>query len=294
MSVKELNAKWSRGGLSFVERDGQPVAIVENQASALSISLYGGHILSWRPKGCDDVLWLSPATRIEEGKSMRGGVPVCWPWFGPCPFDAKAPMHGLARISFWRMESFAEASAEVSEITLGLNERSLPQQFKFQAFTLRLKVSVGKTLSFSLVTENSGSEPLSFSAGLHSYFKSGDIGKASVEGLDGFEYLDKVDSQEKRQAGIVRFTEKVDRIYRKAQSARLVDGALKRSVSVDNPDANAMVVWNPGEGVELQFPGFAKGDDRHFVCIEAAQPETRILRSGERATLTSIASIAAS
>ena len=285
MDIAKLKGSVKCAGVSFKELDGHAVLCVCNSASEATVSLYGGHVMGWTPHGAQPVLWLSPAAKIEEGKSIRGGVPVCWPWFGPNPADSSSPVHGFARLSQWDFETAVSPSPAQTDISLIATGKSVPANFTSLEFKLRLRISVGADLSISLEVENNRAKELPFSAGLHTYFRVGDIGRVSVKGLEGASYFDKSDGQLKLQEDSILFNGKVDRIYQDVVSAHIVDNVFRRNILVENEGASSIVVWNPGEGIERQFPGFAKGDERNFVCVEAAQPELVRLPPGERRVL---------
>lgn len=275
------------GALSFSKLNGHVVATVRNAAADLSVSLYGGHVMSWKPRGHDDVLWLSPAVTIEAGKSIRGGVPVCWPWFGPHPADAGAPMHGFARITTWELESASAPAPDCTKLTLRLSKSAVARQFNPPSFELKLRISVGRELTISLESGNRGNADLVFSGCLHSYFRTGDIAQTLVHGLEGAAYFDKTDGLEKTHGREpLAFPAKVDRIYHAVGAAHVEDRRLGRTLRIENEGAADLVVWNPGPGVETQFPGFAAGDERHFVCVEPAQTKAVTLKRGERRTLS--------
>jgi len=269
-SVEELKSRFEIPGRVEISMEpwNSPLLFVRNRAASAKISLYGGHLMSYAPKGGEDFLWLSKALSIERGKSIRGGVPVCWPWFGPHPSDSSMPVHGLARVRAWRLEGVSEPDEERTEIVLSLR-RSAIENPPFP-FSLRLLVSVGRALRVSLETRNEGKAEASFTAGLHTYFRVGDVSRASVEGLSGAAYWDKASDSDAVQRGPVSFKGKVDRIYHEVSTCELVDPSLKRRVEMASEGGRSIVVWNPGEGIDRQFPGFHPDDYKSFVCVEAA------------------------
>ena len=100
------------GMITTETRHGFPVQRVETQLGTLEVSQYGAHVLGWTPSGGRPVFYMSGAAVYAEGKALRGGIPICWPWFGKHPTEPKSnPSHGLARISMWQFEH-GEESAE--------------------------------------------------------------------------------------------------------------------------------------------------------------------------------------
>jgi D-hexose-6-phosphate mutarotase len=283
MDMDMLNKKLgSCRGVAFKTRDGMPVALVENASCSAELSLYGGHLMGWTPKGARPVLWLSKAAKIVEGQSMRGGVPLCWPWFGAHPSDKSAPLHGSARLALWDFVSASDL-ADATEIVLSLDENAILPQFKTQRFKLFYKVVAGRELKLSLEIVNSGSSELSFSAAFHTYFNVADIGKTLVKGLEKSSYRDNTVGEEKGPEGKpVVFPGWVGRTFHNVSSAEIDDPVLKRRIGVSGEGASSIVVWNPGEGVQDKFPGFAPGDEKTFVCVENAQPELVRVAPGAR------------
>lgn len=271
-SLATLESRFKRPGrVEFsMEPWGYPLLSVRNRAASATLSLYGGHLMSYVRAGEEDILWLSKAVSIEGGKSIRGGIPVCWPWFGQHPSNASMPVHGLARVREWRLEDVSELDDDSSEILLRLPGGSLESP-PFP-FSLKLRVSIGKELRVALETGNEGEEEANFTAGLHSYFKVGDISRVSIEGLSGVRYWDKSMDSYCVQEGTLAFKGKVDRIYREISECEVVDPVLGRRFKVAAEGGRSMVVWNPGEGVERMFPGFVAEDYLTMLCVEAASP----------------------
>src|SRR6266700_1338059 len=76
--------------------------------------LHGAHVTSWKPSGADEVLFVSSQSRWEDGSAIRGGVPICFPWFGGKADDPKAPAHGFVRTKAWQLEPIAKAGGAVT------------------------------------------------------------------------------------------------------------------------------------------------------------------------------------
>jgi glucose-6-phosphate 1-epimerase len=200
---------------------GITVVTLANAAATAEISLYGGHILSYRPAGKDDILFMSDKAVFETGKPIRGGIPVCWPWFGPHAADKTLPAHGFVRTMNWKIvgeEDGESHSGLTLECTATAETKALwPHEFK-----VTIAFFVGKTLSIALTTENTGDEPFDFTDALHTYFRVGDIAKTTVVGFDGSEYVDRTvqdrrhyDSERNRQripqTGGLRYRRQVHR-----------------------------------------------------------------------------------
>ena len=272
--------------LQFVDIEHGFTYIEINNAKAhATISTYSGQVLSYRPKSQkDDLLFVSDKAYYESGKAIKGGIPVCWPWFGADPDDQGRPAHGFVRNRQWEVsgsESLADGSTKV---VLGLADSEETREIWPNPFKLYIEITVGDSLSVALVTHNNGDENVSISQALHTYFYVGDIGKVRVLGLDGVEYLDKVDDfAEKTQSGPITINGEVDRIY-KGVSGELVieDESLGRKIRIASKGCSTAVVWNPWSEIAASMGDLNDDDYRKMICVETANagPETVEIAAG--------------
>ena len=272
--------------LQFVEIEHGFTYIEINNAKAhATISTYSGQVLSYRPKSQkDDLLFVSDKAYYEDGKAIKGGIPVCWPWFGADPDGLGRPAHGFVRNRQWEVtgsESLADGSTKVVMAIIDSDEtRSIwPRPFK-----LSIEITVGDSLKLSLVTHNTGDDSVTISQALHTYFYVGDINKVRVLGLDGIKYLDKVDGfAEKTQSGSVAITGEVDRIY-KGVSGELVidDESLGRKIRIISRGCSTAVVWNPWSEIAASMGDLDDDDYMRMICVETANagPETVDIAAG--------------
>jgi len=252
---------------------GVTVATVSNRFATAEISLYGGHVLSFIPEGKKDVLFMSSKSAFEPGKPIRGGIPVCFPWFGPRYDDPKLPQHGFARTFQWKIVSF-EDDDDVSTLILGLSDTEETRKIWPHPFALALAVSVGADLSLTLSVTNTGNEPLAFTDALHTYFAVENTERAKIGGLSGAEYVNRAGSSGPGpwptgvETGEVGFSGEVDRVYR-ADSARTIEdraaGLSAKLVSEGFPDT---IVWNPGKERAAGIGDLGEGEWERFVCAE--------------------------
>lgn len=217
--------------------------------------------MSWRPVDEEEVLYLSPDAVFKEGKAIRGGIPVCWPWFNAHPADASQPSHGLVRGRFWE---FLGAAEDVAGVTLRFGIR-------VGIWKAELTVKMGEELEVSLESKNVSEVPIVVSGALHTYLGVSDIEQVRVVNLDGCTYLDTVgERQTQIQKGDVIFNKEVDRIYESSSSILLVDDLSGRTILIDKAGSPSTVVWNPWAEkaaalADLPDEGYLK-----FCCIEAA------------------------
>jgi glucose-6-phosphate 1-epimerase len=206
---------------------------INNARAHATISTYSGQVLSYRPKSQQtDLLFVSDKAYYENGKAIKGGIPVCWPWFGPDPENQGRPAHGFVRNRQWGVtasESLADGSTKV---VLSLEDSGETRKIWPHPFNLDIEITVGDSLTVALVTHNSGEKSVTISQALHSYFRVGDISMVRVLGLDETDYLDKVDgSARKTQSGPVTIDGEVDRIYTGVRGELLIDDEQVGAVS---------------------------------------------------------------
>jgi len=272
--------------LQFVEIEHGFTYIEINNAKAhATISTYSGQVLSFRPKSQkDDLLFVSDKAYYEDGKAIKGGIPVCWPWFGADPEDRGGPAHGFVRNRQWEVtgsESLVDGSTKV---VMGMADSDVTREIWPHPFKLSIEITVGDSLKVALVTQNTGNESVTISQALHTYFYVGDIGEVRVQGLDGIEYIDKVDElAEKTQSGSVTIDGEVDRIYTGVTGELVIDDeSLGRKIRIASRGCSTAVVWNPWIEIAASMGDLNDDDYRKMICVETANagPETVEIAAG--------------
>ncbi|MFD2160021.1 D-hexose-6-phosphate mutarotase [Rubritalea tangerina] len=245
-----------------------PTIRVSNEFASATIALHGAQVIDYIPKGHEPVIFTSKEAVFREGKAIRGGVPVCWPWFGAHPEDASQPAHGFARNRFWQLTS-TRSSDTGTELTLTLDTESIDALPSKVALTLT--ISVGAELTLELTTTNLGQNAIEIGGALHTYLTVGDIAQASIQGLESHEYLDTVASMRETQNSEITFAAETDAIYLNAtQPVTLHDPVLKRSIQVAKKGSRTTVVWNPWIDKATALSDLLDDEYHEFVCIEAA------------------------
>lgn len=265
---------------------GFPALLIRTPQANAALSLHGGQLLSFVPHGFDDLLWLSPISTRPPG-AIRGGVPVCWPYFGRQGQAATVPQHGFARNSMWALQD-AQTDSQ-GDVTLQL---ALPMS---TASGLRLTqtLHVGEVLRQSLTTEHTGDATATFTQALHSYFKVGDATRVHITGLRGLRYADRYDGAEHEQNGDWTLQDprdpgRSDRTYQSAGDCfELHDPVLRRCITLQTSGSRSLVVWNPGEFGIAAIADAPADAWRDFVCLEAANAGEDVieLAPGQRHTL---------
>ncbi|MCB0212872.1 MAG: D-hexose-6-phosphate mutarotase [Anaerolineae bacterium] len=249
---------------------GLTVATINNRHAEAVVALHGGHVLSFQPHGHQPVLWLSEYSHYTLGKAIRGGIPVCWPWFANHPSDPGKPSHGFARTTLWTVigsDTWADGS---TQLRLELDDSAATQALWPYVFQLELVVTVGSALQVDLNVHNPGNEPFVCTDALHTYFSVSDITNVSVLGLEDVSYLDKVDNGAlKTQQGPITFTTETDRIYLATTAdCLIVDSAWQRRIRVAKQGSRTTVVWNPWIEKAQRMADFGDEEYHTMVCVE--------------------------
>lgn len=251
---------------------GLAVAEVNNAHGSAVIALQGAHVMTWAPRNEAPVIWLSKSAKFVPGKSIRGGVPVCWPWFGPHAVEPKFPGHGFARTAMWDVIEAKVLNEGSTQLTFRIRQDDATRvQWPHASEALNI-ITVGKTLGLELVTRNTGASAITVGDAFHTYFEVSDIRHCRIEGMDGCPYLDKVDGgKRKQQTGPVTIGAEVDRIYLGSTSDVLIDDpGLKRRIRIAKRGSRSSVVWNPWADKAAKMGDFGADGYLHMVCVESS------------------------
>ncbi|GAA1636841.1 D-hexose-6-phosphate mutarotase [Georgenia ruanii] len=270
---------------------GLPVLRVRTAVATGEVYLHGAHVTAFTPAGQHPVIWMSRASVFAPERPIRGGVPICFPWFGPGREPGMSPAHGFARLADWTLVGAEDADGVVT-LTFRLTEADvagLPGSGVWRfPFELTYAVTFGPQLTLALTARNTGTEQCSFEEALHSYLHVRDVTAVTVEGLDGAAYLDKAaGGTHAVQSGPVVFTGETDRVYRSTGTATVVDPGARTVVVAKEASANT-VVWNPWSAKAAAMADYDDAEWPTMVCVETANAleDAIILRAGESHTMT--------
>lgn len=282
--LEQLTPALSRRQLDELE-----LIVIEHPRFNASIALQGAHLMSWKPSGEDDVLWLSNNTPFKKGTALRGGVPICWPWFGPATQEG-LPSHGFARNLPWVLKSHQEDEQSVT-LTFELTSSDTSRQYWPHNFTLLAHFKLGQTCEIELESQGE----FETTPALHSYFNVGDINAVKVSGL-GDRYIDKVNNAEigELKDGIQTFPDRTDRVYLTPESNSVIeDKAFNRTINVTHHHHVNVVGWNPGPALSASMGDIPDDGYKTFVCVETAcATEAQISSIGKPALLAQTITIA--
>ena len=252
---------------------GLPMLVVENKLGRAVIALQGAHLMSFAPTGQREMFWVSPKTVLESGKPIRGGIPLCLPWFGPGP-DGKS-MHGFARTMEWTLTSAARLPSGESHLVMTLAGDASTCDLWPHAFAFRLDVLVGSALKLGMTVENRGTQPAPVAFAFHTYFAVPDVARIAIGGLEQTTFIDKMDNfTRKTQQGKVGIDAVTDRIYLDVSAQQVVSSAAG-NIRIES-DAKCAVVWNAWSN-DKNIPDMGEGNHVGYVCVERGDVADRAI-----------------
>ena len=235
------------------------------------IYLHGAHVTKFQPKGQKPVLWMSAKSMFEPGKPLRGGVPICFPWFGARQGGQPGSPHGFARLMEWELVFAEQATDGIVEIHLRLVSNEATRALWPGEFEAEYRVRIGATLGLELRVKNTGSQPLRIEEALHTYLAVSDVKQVSIDGLSGASYFTAVGTPrtETEGAAPIRITAETDRVYLNTQATCVAhDPGWQQNLVVEKTGSNASVVWNPWIAKAKAMPDFGDDEWPFMLCIE--------------------------
>ncbi|HRK30479.1 MAG TPA: D-hexose-6-phosphate mutarotase [Tepidisphaeraceae bacterium] len=287
MTIQALQERFGVPGVTFKEgRGGLPLIAIENAAAVAEIYLLGATLTHFQRRGHEPVIFVSSEALFQEGKAIRGGVPICWPWFGPKWDDPKAGQHGLVRNKPWQMTSAIVVDSKTTRLRLDSQAGGL---------SVGLEVEVGLNLKLSLQTKNGSDAPARIEDALHTYLCVGDSRQVSIDGLAGATYIDKVAGGERKQqpSEAIRFTGETDRVYLHSESVcKLTDPVMRRCITVSKHGSRSTIIWNPWVDKSKSLVDFGDEEWQKMCCIETANAADNHLMLSPGQTHATVAEIA--
>ncbi len=272
-SIEDLNRQFAIPGVAEIvagNNDLPKVRITLPSATA-EIYLHGAQVTSYKPAGSEDAIFLSEHSSFEHGKAIRGGIPVCFPWFRNKVDDPKAPSHGFVRTKAWALSALSHHYDTATVTFTTESDDSTRAWFPFD-FRLTHRVTVGAELKLELIMSNLDTKPLRFEEALHTYHLVGDARKVSVAGLDAVDFLDNTDgNKEKLQQGDLHFTRATDFVFlNTSHSVDLLDPTLKRRIRIEKKNSMTTVVWNPWQEGARSLADLGDNEWTRMACVEAS------------------------
>jgi len=261
-------SQWVAEGIETCEGPGALpcVRVLGPKATAL-ICLQGAQLLEF-----GSVLWLSPQAHYIKGEPIRGGIPLCWPWFARHPTDSSMPQHGFARVLNWTLKAARRDSGQNAVIILELSDSPESRRIWPRSFRLELEIRLADSVELILKIQNTGQQAWEHQAAFHPYLHTPDLKRFRVLGLKDLEYFEKRGAK-----GLGRQTEEalilsdgLDRIYfNSPSSCKLIREDGSDFLKIEKQGANESVVWNPGPNMENAPADLPASLWSEFVCVEA-------------------------
>jgi glucose-6-phosphate 1-epimerase len=272
--IEGLNRRFGVAGVAQVVagKGGFPVVRITSLAASAEVSLYGAQVLSWRPAAAEEVIFISDQSRWESGHAIRGGIPVCFPWFRDKADNPKAPKHGFVRTREWRLDSLrTDEDGSVTLVCLTSSDDSTRAWWPHD-FLLAYRMRISSTLRLELSVVNRDAKPLRFEEALHTYFRVGQVKDVRVRGLDAVAYLDNMDgNRQKRQDGSTAVSGPIDNAYMDTEATvEIVDPTLHRRLLTEKLHSCSTVVWNPWQEGAAGLPDFGNDEWQRMLCVEAS------------------------
>lgn len=244
---------------------GLPMLVVENSLGRAVIALQGAHLMAFQPAGQREMLWVSPKSLFEAGKPIRGGIPLCLPWFGPAT-DGSSPLHGFGRIMEWSLVAAEVCADGATRVVLELAGDNKVSALWPHAFSFRLEVVVGTQLGLTLSAENRSAAAAPFAFAYHTYFAVPNVADARVAGLENTTFIDKTDNMARKiQQGEVAITALTDRVYLDVPAVQTLKNAAG-DVKIES-DAKCAVVWNCWTN-DKNMADLGEGNHVGYICVE--------------------------
>ena len=251
-------------GLQYLE--------IDNPLATGKIALQGAHIIDWQPKFLTNpVLWLSSNARFMQARSIRGGVPICWPWFGAHPTDSTFCPHGFARVIPWRVIDVDSTATGATRIILEMMDTPEAQRQLSYPYALTVTITIGRRLRIDMSTTNKANHPFVIGEAFHTYLNISDIANVKITGMQDCVYADKVrDYQRYVEHGALHFEGEFDRVFiNHSSDCSIHDKGYNRIIHVSKSGSDTTVVWSPGAEKAAQMADMGTPEEwRKMVCVE--------------------------
>lgn len=289
--IVELDRRYGIAGIAKVVAGGggMPKVVVSTAKASGEMYLHGGQVTSWEPVGQRGVIYCSPNAHWNDGIAIRGGVPVCFPWFGDKADNPSAPAHGFVRTKTWVLVSVEQAADGIAVTMATESDADTRKWWPFD-FRVLCRAVFGGALKLELIVTNAGNTAFDFEEALHAYFAVGDVEQVSLHSADAIHFIDKTDNfSEQRQSGDIRFKAETDRIYFPAtEDVEIEDVSWDRRVTLHKQNSMTTVVWNPWVHKSASIADLGPGQWKNFVCVETSNVGVAAvsLDPGETHTMT--------
>lgn len=282
LDIDELDEKFSiEGEVGFAELEENMAFItVSNKYADADICLYGAHITNFKPHKTMPVLWMSPDSKFQEESPIRGGIPVCFPWFGPHKTESSKPQHGFGRLMYWNVLETVSLPTGETMVRLQLCSSAETKIFWNHDFCAEMTVTVGKTLTATLKVTNTSSTPFEYSCALHSYYYVSSIEEIAIDGLLNTKYYNQLEPGDFIQDTPLLEIKKAEtrHYYNTETDCIIIDTLFNRRIRVAKSGSKITTVWNPGEETCRKIDDMPDDAFHNFVCIEAVNAFNDVIK----------------
>ena len=272
--IDELNQQYGIAGTAQVRggNGGLAKLTITGPLAEAEIYLHGAQVTAWRPAGEEQVIFLSEHSKWEDGRAIRGGIPVCFPWFRAKADDANAPAHGFVRTKEWNLESVHARDDGTVTVVCATGSDESSRRWWPHEFRLAHRITVGKTLEMELTVTNTGSTAFRFEEALHTYFRVADVERVEVRGLEGVAFLDNEDGNRRKvQQDGLRLAGPLDNAYLESRGAvEFADPVLGRVVRTAKENSSTTIVWNPWRQGAAKLSDLGDEEWKQMICVEAS------------------------
>ncbi|MDX2368941.1 MAG: D-hexose-6-phosphate mutarotase [Colwellia sp.] len=276
---------------------GLSALIIEHKNTQAKVSLYGGQVLSWQPTDEKEVFWLSKNTTFEQGKAIRGGIPLCWPWFGVHPNDSenKSGNHGFARCQLWQVDNI-DMNEQGVEVSLSCQGKGISDLWPF-TYRLTQVLFFGKTFNQVLTMTNLSENDAYYTGALHSYLSVSAPVNATIAELAKAPFDDKLTGKactpQPSVTTLANGIDPVDRIYHSNEVMKIVDSHWQRTIELKSTNTKQWVFWNPGVELANSMVDIHESGEQEFICLEAANTQMQLLGAGKSLTMAQSVTVTA-
>ncbi|MDF1877766.1 D-hexose-6-phosphate mutarotase [Sulfurimonas sp. SAG-AH-194-L11] len=258
---------------------------VKNKTASAKVALQGAHIFEYKCKDKKDMLWLSPSSYFEEGKAIRGGVPICWPRFGV--LDKSMPAHGFSRAAMFTFVALKEIDEDTTELILRLCDTKESREIWDYKFELDVVFSIADTLTIEMITKNLDTKEFMITQALHTYFSVSHIDDVVISGLEEKVYIDTLTGTTQVQKALVKVNAEIDRVYHGIDT-EIILADKERKIRLNAVGSASAVIWNPWIEKGSNMSGMRPDTYKEFVCIETANAfdDFRVIAPNKSHTLS--------
>ena len=244
---------------------GLPLILVDTELCSAVISLQGAHLLEFKTTQGAPLLWVSPHCDFSPGSALRGGVPLCLPWFGVNPSDPSKPKHGFARNNFWQLADahrLSDGSVELEFLFVSEDHLLFPYDFSAE-----VRMTLGRSAKLELTINNTDEEDFECSWAMHNYHPVSSLAEVKVAGLAGRTYLDNLEAYAaKEQQGDLAFPAPLDRVFPGIDNSLQILG--NPSIEISHHNCPSVITWNPGAEAAAKIADIGAGQEQFYICVE--------------------------